>query len=102
MSNDDAVDRIVKLLESAPEPADKLEVLYGRFLAVRFVLRGLLRTLSKERGSKSVLDTGLINFAAELDDRERFRNAPPERVSGAQQEFLDIVFEYVPGDAPRG
>lgn len=95
--------RIVEVLDSASAPSDAdLETPFGRFLAVEFVLRNLLRVLSATLGTKSDLDDALIQMVVELDDRKRFRNAPPERVSGASNELLEIVFEYVPGDAPQG
>lgn len=95
-------DQFLHVIESASPPEDDAETLYGRLLATEFVLRNLLRVLSSVMGSKSDLDTGLINLVVELDDRERFANAPAERVSGAQNQLLEIVFEYVPGDAPMG
>ena len=78
MSNDLA--KIIEALETASEPTDELEFLHGRFLAVRFVLHGLLCVLSAERGSKSVLDTGLINCGFRfipITDSDSFRSPVP-------------------------
>ena len=78
---------IFRIAESARRPLDgELEKLYGRFIATRFVLQGLLWTLSRTMGSKKILDDVLIDHVTQLDDGKLFDQPPPERVLGAQSD----------------